>query len=104
MEKEVPATGINLGNYTADKAAGLISVDHPVASSENFRYFKPQWAPATDPTGKPIFVEAAPISVNFNRGNLADYRKSLDADKAALDKMYVELDALLADMDALAPA
>lgn len=93
-------TGIDISNYSADKAAGIGRIIKPTPVSQNYLYVKTNFT-AQVVNGVPTVIEGAPEIRNINRQSLVDLEAQLAAQEAAIANARIQIAAIRADMDAL---
>lgn len=100
MQEQKTETGIDIGTFSADKAAGTAVITKPVKASSNYLYVKTNFKIASV-NGVPSIVEDAPELRNINRQSLADLEASLVVQETAIANARTQITAIKADMDKL---
>lgn len=96
---ETTETGIDILNYVAERASGIVAITKPVKSSDNYVYMRARHAVQLV-DGKPALVEGAPDLFNINRESLISVELKLQEDEARIKQARAAITAVQADMDA----
>lgn len=91
---EANITQLDLTNYRAKRDKGVLRVTKPVANSKNFIVMSCKYS-TEDGT------ELEPQLANINEGTIASGREYIAQQRANMDKMEEELNALEEDMKKL---
>lgn len=100
MQEQKTETGIDIGTFSADKAAGRVAITKPVKVSSNYLYVKTNFKIAMV-NGTPSIVEDAPEIKNINRQSLADLETVLASQEAAIANARTQIAGIRVDMDKL---
>lgn len=87
-------TQLDLTNYRAKRDKGVLRVTKPVANSKNYIVMSCKYS-TEDGT------ELEPQLANINDGTIASGREYISLQRAAMDKLEEELNALADDMNKL---
>ena len=100
MTEQKTETGIDIGTFSADKAAGRATITKPVKVSSNYLYIKTNFKIATV-NGAPAIVEDAPEIKNINRQSLADLETAIASQEASIANARAQIVAIKQEMDRL---